>query len=267
MARAYPCLPHASRSNGPVSIDTLIRTLARPSAEFAWAWALERRASEPLNERVLPALTLETNTPPRADEVILWFGAPGTGDWSDLYNYLSDDERARANRFRFEADRWSFAAAHAALRVLLGPIVSCAPHALRFGTGANGKPCLDHDQHGATVQFNISHTSGCVAVAIAGCPVGVDVEHRRVPDNLMAVARTAFGPEACDALAARSEGAARTALFYRLWTLGEAFIKATGEGIAQDLTSFAFTNQDAPALIRVSADWGPVERWRFDCGP
>ncbi len=83
----------------------------------------------------------------------------------------------------------------------------------------------------------------------------------------MAVARTAFAPEACDALAACSEGAARTALFYRHWTLGEAFIKATGEGIAQDLTSFAFTNQGAPSLIRVSSDWGPEERWRFDCGP
>jgi 4'-phosphopantetheinyl transferase len=250
-----------------VSIDTLIRTLARPSAEFAWAWALERLASEPLNERILPALTLETKAPPRADELILWFGAPGTGTWSDLCNYLSEEERARASSFRFEADRWSFAAAHAGLRVLLGPMVACAPHALRFAAGANGKPCLDHTRHGAAVQFNISHTRGCVAIAIAGCSVGIDVERRRTLPDIMAVARTAFAQEGRDALAARSEGAARTALFYRHWTLGEAFIKATGEGIAQDLTSFGFTNQGPPALIRVSANWGPAERWRFDCGP
>ena len=50
------------------------------------------------------------------------------------------------------------------------------------------------------------------------------------------------------------------------WTLGEAFIKATGEGVAQDLSSFAFTDHGAPALIRVSADWGPPERWCFGCG-
>jgi 4'-phosphopantetheinyl transferase len=250
-----------------VSIDSLILTLARPPAEFAWAWALERLASEPLNERIFPALTVETKAPPRADELFLWFGAPGTDDGSDLHHFLSEEERARASRFRFEADRWSFAAAHAALRVLLGPMLGCAPQALRFVAGANGKPCLDHDRHGATVQFNISHTRGCVAVAIAGCPIGVDVEQRRALPDPMAVARAVFAPAACASLAARAEGAARTALFYRHWTLGEAFIKATGEGIAQDLTSFAFTDQGAPSLIRVSADWGPAERWRFNCGP
>jgi 4'-phosphopantetheinyl transferase len=250
-----------------MSIDTLIRTLARPAAEFAWAWALERPASAPLNERVLAALAMEMKSPPRADEVILWFGAPGSGDWSKLWNYLSEDERARASSFRFEADRWSFAAAHAGLRVLLGPMVACAPHLVRFAAGANGKPLLDPDRHGAAVQFNISHARGCVAVAIAGCRIGVDIEPRRVLPDLMAVARTAFASEGLAALVARSEPAARRALFYRYWTLGEAFIKATGEGMAQDLTGFAFSSQGPPALTRVSADWGPVERWRFHCEP
>ena len=57
------------------------------------------------------------------------------------------------------------------------------------------------------------------------------------------------------------------ALFYRYWTLGEAFIKATGEGITQDLSSFAFTEEAVPALIRVSPGWGPIGRWRFYCEP
>lgn len=256
-----------SRSNGLVGIDTLIRTLARPPAEFAWACALERPASEPLSKRVLSTLTGETNASPRADELVLWFGAPGTGDWSDLHIYLSEDERERASGFRFEVDRWSFTAAHAALRVLLGPMMACAPQALRFAAGAKGKPRLDHDRHGAEVQFNISHTRGCVAIAMAGCPVGVDVEQRRLMPDLMAVARTAFAPEGCDALAGCAGPSQREALFFRYWTLGEAFIKATGEGVAQGLSSFAFTSQGTPLLIRVSADWGPTGRWRFSCNP
>jgi 4'-phosphopantetheinyl transferase len=83
----------------------------------------------------------------------------------------------------------------------------------------------------------------------------------------MAVARTTFAPEAYVNLAARPEGTARTVLFYRYWTLAEAFTKATGEGIAQDLKSFAFTEAGAPALTRVSAAWGPERRWRFYCRP
>jgi 4'-phosphopantetheinyl transferase len=250
-----------------VSIDTSVRTLVAPPWEFAWAWALERPASERLSVYVVPELADETRTLPNEDELILWFGAPDPRGSPDLFNYLSEDERVRAARFRFEADRWAFAAAHAGLRALLGPMAPCAPHALRFGASENGKPYLDHKGRYAAVQFSISHTRGCVAIAVARCAVGVDVERRRPIPELMAVARTAFAPEGRAALVARSGWAARTALFYRYWTLGEAFIKATGEGIAQDLTSFAFTEEGAPALTRVSAGWGPVQRWRFDCGP
>jgi hypothetical protein len=69
------------------------------------------------------------------------------------------------------------------------------------------------------------------------------------------------------ALIARSESLARTRLFYRYWTLGEAFIKATGEGIAKDLTSFAFTEEGAPTLTRVSARWGRLGAGAFIANP
>jgi 4'-phosphopantetheinyl transferase len=215
----------------------------------------------------VPKLAIETRKLPSEDELILWFGAPDPCGGPNLFNCLSEDERVRAARFRFEADRWTFAAAHAGLRALLGPMVACAPRALRFAAGAYGKPYLLHKAGCTAVQFSISHTRGCVAIAVARRAVGVDVERRRPIPDLMAVARTAFAPEGNAALVARSGRPARMALFYRYWTLGEAFIKATGEGITQDLTSFAFTEQDAPALTRVSAGWGPVERWRFHCEP
>jgi phosphopantetheinyl transferase len=51
----------------------------------------------------------------------------------------------------------------------------------------------------AKVQFSISHTRGCVAVAVAGRAVGIDVEGRRPIPDLVAVARTAFAPRASSA--------------------------------------------------------------------
>ena len=253
-------------------IYTFIRTVTTPPADFAWAWALERGASEALSVYVVPALTDEARAPPSENELILWFGEPEPGApetlvGPTLLDALSDDERMRAATFRFEADRWAFAAAHAGLRRLLGPMLGCAPRALRFRADVNGKPYLDYNGRHATVQFSISHTRGCVSVAVAGRPVGVDVERRREISDLMAVAETTFAPEAYATLATNPEGTARTALFYRYWTLGEAFIKATGEGIAQNLKSFAFTEEGAPALTRVSAVWGPSRRWRFYCQP
>ena len=255
-----------------MNIDTFVRTVATPPAEFAWAWALARPASDSLRVHIVPALTDEMTALPREDELILWFGALEIGaqetlGGSNLLNALSDDERLRANSFRFDADRWAFAAAHAGLRRLLGPMLGCAPRALRFKAGVNGKPYLDNNGRYASVQFNISHTRGCVSVAVAGRAVGIDVERRRELPDLMAVARTVFASDAYATLVARPECAARTALFYRYWTLGEAFIKATGEGIAQDLKSFSFTEEGAPELTRVSAVWGPARRWRFHCQP
>jgi 4'-phosphopantetheinyl transferase len=76
-----------------------------------------------------------------------------------------------------------------------------------------------------------------------------------------------FPPEAYANLAARTEPAARMALFYRYWTLSEAFVKATGDGVAQDQKSFAFTEEGVPALSRVSPVWSPTRRWRFYCQP
>ncbi len=250
-----------------MSINALVRTVTRPPEEFAWAWTLERPASAPLSVHVVPELTVEPREPPRADELVLWFGVPGARWGADLLDDLSEDERLRVSRFQFAADRWAFAAAHAGLRTLLGSMVACAPRALRFAAAVNGKPRLDHIRRNAAVQFNISHTRGCVAVAVAGCAVGIDVERRRAMPDLMAVAKTAFAAEGHAALTARSTVAARTGLFYRYWTLGEAFIKATGEGIAQGLTSFAFTEDGPAVLTRVSAAWGPAERWRFHCEP
>jgi 4'-phosphopantetheinyl transferase len=250
-----------------MSIDNFVRTVAAPPPEFAWAWALERRPSERLRVSIVHELGLQTIAPPNEGELVLWFGVPDPRAGADSFDYLTEDERALAARFLFEADRWSFAAAHGGLRALLGPMLQRAPHALRFATTGRGKPYLDHKSRSVAVQFSISHTRGCVAVAVAACAVGVDVERRRRITDLMAVAGTAFAPEGQAALRARSGWAARVALFYRYWTLGEAFIKATGEGVAQDLTSFAFTEEGAPALIRVSAPWGPAERWRFHCEP
>jgi 4'-phosphopantetheinyl transferase len=250
-----------------VNIDTFVRTVPAPPGEFSWAWALERAASQRLSISVLHELAVKPGTLPNDNELFLWFGVPDPCGGLNLCKYLSEDERARAVAFRFEADRWAFVAAHGGLRALLGPMMLCAPHALRFTAGVNGKPYLNQTGRRTVAQFNISHTRGCVAVAVAGCAVGIDVEGRRPIPDLMDVARTAFAPEGQAALIARSGSSARTELFYRYWTLGEAFIKATGEGIAQDLTSFAFTEEGAPTLTRVSARWGPAGRWRFYCEP
>ncbi len=81
--------------------------------------------------------------------------------------------------------------------------------------------------------------------------------------ELVQVAKSLFAPEMQDDIMATESDATRIALFYRFWTLGEAFIKATGEGISQGLRSFAFSANGKPVLTRVDGFWGPRNRWCF----
>jgi 4'-phosphopantetheinyl transferase len=113
------------------------------------------------------------------------------------------------------------------------------------------------------LHFNISHTKGLVAVALAGRPVGIDVEARQYIAEVDRIARLALAPESVLALKALPSEDCRNAMFYRFWTLGEAFIKATGLGVSQGLDSFAFTATGVGQLTRVTPTWGPPARWRF----
>ena len=158
------------------------------------------------------------------------------------------------------------AAAHAVARVLLGQCLDCAMQDVAFIQEERGKPVLDPRHHGAIARqlhFSISHGRELVAVAVARSRVGIDVEAVHVFPGVMQVAGIFFAPEMVNELEAAESDATRTALFYRFWTLGEAFIKATGEGITQGFQSFAFSARGEPVLTRLDSSWGPRDRWCF----
>jgi 4'-phosphopantetheinyl transferase len=252
--------------------DALIRTVVDPVVEglHATAWALDFGSAGMPQVTVLPNLSALPPRPPSADELFLWFGAPTSEGWEDLSLYLLEMEHEQIARLRQPADRWSFAAAHAGLRFMLATVLGCLPPEIAIVRNARGKPALDPGWHGRDahrVHFNISHTRGLAAVALAGRAVGVDVEAVREMEDMRAVAETVFAAASLSALANAAGDAARTALFYRFWTLGEAFIKATGEGLALGLKTFTFNASGAPYLIRVSGPWNPATRWRFGAFP
>ena len=129
------------------------------------------------------------------------------------------------------------------------------------------------------VQFNISHSGNYVALAIGNDPVGIDVqEHKDGMDN---IAERFFSKEEKEALAAAgavggektggpigektgSSGGEKTGgpvgdkasgsgdettdlrreLFYEMWSLKEAYIKAIGKGLSQPLDEFGVINKN-----------------------
>jgi 4'-phosphopantetheinyl transferase len=153
---------------------------------------------------------------------------------------LDDEERHRADRFYFQRDRDAFTAAHALKRAMLSEATGAPITSWRFRQGPHGKPEIAEGPGFQQLCFNISHTHGLVASAIAyGRDLGVDVEAADRTIDL-AITDRYFAPAEAAIVHAAPPDQARC-LFFRFWTLKEAFIKATGEGLSRPLASFAFT--------------------------
>lgn len=203
--------------------------------------------------------------PLAGDEVtVCWLATDGVGpaDTRRWLETLDQDERARAERFHFAVDRRDFIAAHALLRAQLTRRLDIPPREWRFARDANGKPGVDPRLGAPEVAFNLSHTRGLVAVALASHgAIGVDVEEIDGAKADFAFAEAYFAPAEAELLR-RTPAASRSTCFFRLWTLKEAYIKAIGAGLAAPLDSFAFTFEP----IRI--DFGPGAKldaidWRF----
>jgi 4'-phosphopantetheinyl transferase len=161
-------------------------------------------------------------------------GAPDIARWHGM---LDAEEMARAARFRFAQDRASFIAAHALARAMLSEATGKQTATWQYRPGTFGKPAIVDEDAGG-LNFNISHTRGGAACAIAYHDVGVDIEaaDRQTGED---VAARFFSAEE-NALLLAAPAAGRKALFFAIWTLKEAFIKATGEGLQRPLESFSF---------------------------
>jgi 4'-phosphopantetheinyl transferase len=100
-----------------------------------------------------------------------------------------------------------------------------------------------------------------VAVAIAeGTEVGVDVEPTDRRAESMKLAERFFAPEEV-ALLRAVEGEARRDLFFAIWTLKEAVIKATGQGLSRALDSFSVSPDPPRVTMRQGSGANESEPW------
>ena len=147
---------------------------------------------------------------------------------------LSADEQARADQYKQHGDVARFVKGRGALRRILGERTGQDPRGLVFLEGDGRKPALrDHP----AIQFNLSHSGDVVLIAVGDMPLGVDIEQIRDLD-WSSLAAMNFHPEERAALAQLSDAAARDA-FFQLWAHKEAFLKATGIGLADRLTAIS----------------------------
>jgi 4'-phosphopantetheinyl transferase len=178
----------------------------------------------------MPALDLNTVHVWRAPLVL----AHEHARW--LEDAITPEEHSRAARFATASLARRFIASRGTLRLLLSHFVGGSPRALRFQYGVAGKPALAWPDSATEVQFNLSHSGDVALYSLARTiRVGVDVEVLRPIPDIDGVARLVFTAAERQALDAEPV-AGRLGVFYAMWTRKEAFVKARGSGITDDLT-------------------------------
>lgn len=194
-------------------------------------------------------------------------------DLAMLRQALSDDELARAARFRFPQDRDRFIAARGTLRLILARYLGLDPARLRFAyhcacgrsdcLPTHRKPVLDSASGGDWLHFNLSHADGLALYAVARDRlVGIDLERIRADVSPTELAPGVLSAHEQAALFAMPP-AEQQAAFFRLWTCKEAYLKARGLGfaLAPDQVEVRLGGDQGAVLHSVGGDVTAVADW------
>lgn len=145
---------------------------------------------------------------------------------------LSSDETERARRFHFERDQRRFVIGRALLRRLLERYTGNDARNLEFSYSDRGKPSLVQHGEARPLFFSLSHSHELVLYGFRReDPLGIDVEYLRSMRDIDALA-TRFFSEGEARLVRSAKGSRKQECFFTIWTVKEAYVKATGEGLA-----------------------------------
>ncbi len=185
---------------------------------------------------------------------------------ADALKWLNEEEQLRWQHYRHDGPRRRFALCRAALRAILCGQLGCRNDQLAFGASDHGKPYAVAQGRPAPISFNLSHSDkhGLVAFAARG-RLGVDVEERSAHRDLDGLIRTVLGPDE-QAELALTRGYHRLDLFFNLWTIKEALIKALGTGLSLDVSQFevplAMRHGETTTIFQFPHL--PTFRWRLE---
>lgn len=155
---------------------------------------------------------------------------------ASLLQLLSDEERARADRFHTDFLRNRYIAAHGGLRLLIERQFGIAAADQRFSCNALGKPSLLGRNE---VRSNISYSGPYALVGLSGGgEIGVDIEAVRPIADAAELAALYYTPAERSALRHDLDGAKSfDEGFLRLWVRKEACVKALGQGLSIPLST------------------------------
>ncbi|GJM16812.1 MAG: hypothetical protein DHS20C13_21390 [Thermodesulfobacteriota bacterium] len=201
--------------------------------------------------------------PPKAPELLpneihiwrtyLYFNGHST---NHFYSILSEDEKSKANRFRFEKDKKRFVITRGLLRETLGLYLEIDSKDLDFNYNKYGKPSLTNPGK-SRLEFNLSHSGDVILYSFAKeRKLGIDVERLRPIKKAQKIVERFFSEKEQQYYNTQN-ATEKDSTFFKLWTYKEAYTKAKGLGLALPLNQFdvPLSNRPLPPNSSYTTQW------------
>lgn len=144
----------------------------------------------------------------------------------EIQEVLSDRELEKAGRMFIQKDKERYIVSKFCLRTILGLCLDVEPSEVDFIFHEHKKPTANG------IEFNISHTGDYVLIAVSPTPVGIDIEHLNRDFDFKSILDITFSK---NEIAYIGDKDIDPTNFYVMWTRKEALLKASGEGVSDNL--------------------------------
>ena len=194
------------------------------------------------------------------DRVEIWHGKVTAEDvdYQDYWGVLDEAEQIQARKFKNLLLHKRYVEVHGRLRNQLARTLNQPPEKIRIKKAEHGKPYLaDYPE----LTFNLSHSADRLMIAFGwNCQLGVDMEFCKQRMNLTGLVKKCLAEEEAAYWTQLPEDV-KNLEFHRFWTRKEAFVKATGHGIALGLNQCVINPENPTKFLRVPDYCGKASDW------
>lgn len=144
---------------------------------------------------------------------------------------LSYQEKMIIGTIRHPAQKMRFIYCRGILKLILSQYLNVAIPDLEICIGENGKPRLAVGSYPGDFSFNLSHSNDLTLYVVTNKRhAGIDLEYMHLKSDPLKIAKCFFSANEYD-LMASTHPSLRQEMFLRIWTLKEAFLKASSRGL------------------------------------
>lgn len=149
-----------------------------------------------------------------------------------LSTLVSPDEKRKAAGFKKSDDTRRYTLRHGIVRVILGQYIQEDPEKIQIVGTKNGKPALDPEEKVSNVRFSLSHTDEMVCLGITrNGEIGLDIVNTNSCISFPEIEHYLFKPGE-RRWVEQTIPDQRSMQFFRIWSLKEALLKATGSDVS-----------------------------------